>query len=95
MEQVSQLEHDGWDATRVPEVLDRIPAGCLDVGQHRDPPVDSVEVIDGHLNSGLPGDRWDVEQRVGRPANGGMQDDGVLERLTGQDGSRPDVLLDQ
>src|SRR5215831_17427444 len=95
VEQVPQFEHDGRDAARVPEVLDRVPAGCLDVGQHRDPPVDAVEVVDGDLNPGLPGDRRDVEQRVGRPANGGMQDDGVLERFASQDGAWPEVLLDQ
>src|SRR5215469_452306 len=94
MEQVSQFEHDGRDTTGIPEVLDRIPAGRLDVGQHRDPPVDAVEVIDGYLNPSLPGDRRDVEQCVGRPADGGVQDHGILERFTGQDGAWPDVPLD-
>src|SRR5215831_16994792 len=83
VEQVPQFEHDGRDAARVPEVLNRVPA------------VDAVEVVDGDLNPGLPGDRRDVEQRVGRPANGGMQDDGVLERFASQDGAWPEVLRDQ
>src|SRR5262245_4666658 len=95
MEQVSQLEHDSRNAARVPEVLDRIPAGRLDVGQHRDPPVDAVEVVDGDLDARLPGDRRDVQQRVGGPAHGGVQNDGVLERFTSQDGAWPEVLLDQ
>src|SRR5262249_18283199 len=95
MEQVSQLEHDGRDAARVPEVLDRVPAGRLDISQHRDPPMDAVEVIDGDLHAGLPGDRRDLRPSVWRPAHGGVQDDGVLERFTSQDGAWPEVLLDQ
>ena len=33
MEQVAQLEHHGWHATRVPQVFDRVPTGRLGIGR--------------------------------------------------------------
>jgi hypothetical protein len=95
VQHVAQLEHDRRDAAGVPEVLDQVPAGRLHVGQDRHAPVNPVEVVDADVNPRLAGDHRQVEQRVGRAADGGVQDDRVLERVAGQDAPRREVLLDQ
>jgi hypothetical protein len=90
-----ELEHDRGNTSRVPEVLDRVAAGRLDVGEHGDPPVDAVEVVDGDLDARLPRDRREVQERVRRPADRGVQDDRVLERLAGQDAPRRQLVVDE
>jgi len=46
-------------------------------------------------NPRLPRGRRQIEQRVCRPSRGSVQDDGILERLAGQDAIGGDVVLDQ
>jgi hypothetical protein len=41
----------------------------------------------------LPRDRREMQECVGRPADGGMHDDGVLERVAGQNAPRREILV--
>ena len=95
MEHIAELQHDGRYTTSVPEVLDRVSSGGLDVRQHRHLAMDAIEVINRNLDSGLSRNHRQVEQHVRGAAHCGMDDDGVLEGLTRQDAARGDLLLNQ
>src|SRR5215467_1456913 len=85
VQHLAQFEHQSGNASRVPEVLHRVPAGRLDIRKYRNQPVNAVEVVDGDVDARLVRDHRKMEQRVRRPTGGGMQDDRVLERIPGQD----------
>ena len=73
MQHLPQFEHERGNAAGVPEVLDRIPPGRLHVGEHRDPPVNAVEVVDADVHAGLTRHDRQVQQGVRRSAGGGVQ----------------------
>jgi hypothetical protein len=50
VQHVAQLQHHRRHAAGVPEVLDRVPAGRLHVGEHRDLAMDAIEVVDRDLH---------------------------------------------
>jgi len=54
---------------------------------------DFLPVVDGEADAYMPGDRVDVDRRVGRSADGGAGDDRILERLAGEDVGRLYILV--
>ena len=88
------LHHHGHTADSV-EVGHMERAAGLHVGDVRDVGAHAVEVGEREIDPCLVGDRKEVQHRVGRPTQGKGHHDGVLERLLGEDVTRPDVLLEQ
>ncbi len=82
-------------ATRVAEVLHEVPAVRLQVDQGRDVAGQRVEVVERQRHAQPAGDGQQVDDRVGRSADGRVRTDGVLERRPGHDGRGPQVVLDQ
>ena len=60
-------------------------AGGSQVREQGRPRGDLVEPLQRQVDTRAPGERDQVDDRVGRAAQGGEHDDGVVERLGGQD----------
>ena len=87
------LLHDARHATRIVEELRR-PLTCgTNVEQVVGTTVQTVEVVGGHLDAKLAGDRRDMQQRVGGAGNGAVDHDEVLEGLLGHDVAGAQVVL--
>ena len=69
-------------------------SGRLHVDQQRHVIADFLPVLDRKLHADMARDGIDVDRRIGRAADGRIGDDGVLERLAGEDVGRFQVLLD-
>src|SRR5215831_1249198 len=95
MKEISQFEHQPRKSTGVPEVFDRITSGCLHIGKYRNETIYAIEVINCDVNSCFVSNRRKVNQCIGGPPSGGVNDNGVLERFSRQDVAGPDVFLDQ
>ena len=55
--------------------------------------VQAIEIVGGHLDAKLAGDRGNVQQRVGGARNGAVDHDEVLEGLLGHDVAGAQVVL--
>ena len=93
MEHRLDLLHDARHAARIVEELRR-PLTCgTDVEQVVGTTVQAIEVVGGHLDAKLAGNRGDVQQRVGGTGDGAVDHDEVLEGLLGHDVTRTQVVL--
>ena len=88
-----QLGDDGGNAAGVMVVLAEIFAGRLQVHQQRYLVADRLPVIIVELDAEMAGDGVEVDRRIGRTADRGIDDNGVLERLAGHDLGRPQILV--
>ena len=80
VEQVAHLAQHREQAAGAVEVLHQEPAGRLQVDQQRDVRADPVEIVEGQVDPEPPGDRQQVDDGVGGPADGGQRHDRVGER---------------
>ena len=80
-----QLGDDGRDAAGMLVVLAEILAGGLEVDEERHLVADRLPVLDLELDADMAGDGVDVDRRIGRAADGRVDDDGVLEGLARHD----------
>ena len=87
------LLHDARHAARIVEELRRPLACRANVEQVVSTTVQTIEIIGGHLDAKLAGDRGDVQQRVGGTGDGAVDHDEVLEGLLGHDVARAQVVL--
>ena len=87
------LLHDARHAARIVEELRRPLACGTNVQQVVGATVQTIEVVGGHLDAKLTGDRGDVQQRVGGAGDGAVDHDEVLEGLLGHDVARAQVVL--
>ena len=70
----------------------KVFAGGLHVDEQRHLVPDRLPILDRERHADVAGDGVDVDRRVGRAANGAVDDDRVLERLARQDVRRLQVL---
>ena len=87
------LLHDARHAARIVEELCRPLACGTNVEQVVGTTVQAIEVVGGHLDAKLAGDRGDVQQRVSGAGDGAVDHDEVLEGLLGHDIARAQVVL--
>ena len=87
-----QFVDDRRNAAGAMELLAQIFARRLHVDEQRHLVADPLPVLDRELDADVPGDGVDVDRRVGRAADGAVDDDRVLERLSGQDVGRLQIL---
>ena len=87
------LLHDARHAARIVEELRRPLACGANVEQVVGATVQAIEIVGGHLDAKLAGDRGDVQQRVGGTGDGAVDHDEVLEGLLGHDVTRTQVVL--
>ncbi len=95
VQQVADFQHHGGDTARVPEVLHRVTARGLGVGEYRYLAVDAVEVVYRDVNAAFARDHGQVQQRVCRATNCRVNGDGVLERLPREDSARAQIGFHQ
>ena len=93
MEHRLDLLHDARHAARIIEELRRPLACGTNVEQVVGATVQTIEVVGGHLDAKLAGNRGDVQQRVGGTGDGAVDHDEVLEGLLGHDVARAQVVL--
>ena len=82
---VEQLVHHRRQSAGAVIFLAEIVAGRLHVDQQRHVVADRFPILDRERDADVAGDRVDVDRRIGRAADGGAGDDGVLERRAGED----------
>ena len=87
------LLHDARHAARIVEELRRPLACGANVEQVVGATVQAIEIVGGHLDAKLAGDRGDVQQRIGGTGDGAVNHDEVLEGLFGHDVTRTQVVL--
>ena len=87
------LLHDARHATCIVEELRRPFACGANVEQVVGATVQAIEIVGGHLDAKLAGDRGDVQQRVGGARNGTVDHNEVLEGLLGHDVARAQVVF--
>ena len=87
------LLHDARHAARIVEELRRPLACGANVEQVVGATVQAIEIVGGHLDAKLAGDRGNVQQRVGGARNGAVDHDEVLEGLLGHDVAGAQVVL--
>ena len=87
------LLHDARHAARIVEELRR-PLTCgANVEQVVGATVQAIEVVGGHLDAKLAGNRGDMQQRVGGARNGTVDHNEVLEGPLGHDVARAQVVF--
>ena len=82
-------------ASRVVEVLHQEAARRLEIDQRRHVAAVFVPVVQRQRHADAAGDGEQMDHGVGRPADGAVDANGVLERGARQDLRDPDVLPDQ
>ena len=95
MHEGAQLMHDSGHPAGVGEVLHEELARGLEVDQGGNRPGQAVEVVQFQLDTRAPGNGEQVDHSVGGTADGGEDDDGVLERRPGQEGRQGELLTDE
>jgi hypothetical protein len=90
---VRKLLHHRGQAAGVAEVLHQELAAGLQVDEAGQFAGEAVEVLHGERHAHAAGDRDQVDHRVGRAADGGVDADGVLEGLAGEDLRQQLVLV--
>ena len=66
-------------------VLAEIFAGRLKIDQKRDPVSEGLPVVIRQIDAEMQRDGIEMDRRVGRPADGRIENDGVLKSGTGHD----------
>ena len=89
-----QFAHHRGHAAGAMEFLAEIEAGRLHVDQQRNVVAEFLPVVDRELDADMAGERVDVDRRVGRAADRRIDDDAVLECLSGQDVGRFQIFPD-
>ncbi len=74
------------------EPFAKVFARGLHVDQQRHVEADRFPVLHGKVHPGMAGDGLQVRRRVGGPADGRVDDDGIFERRAGQDLRWPQIL---
>ena len=87
------LLHNARHAARIVEELRRPLACGANVEQVVGATVQAIEIVGGHLDAKLAGDRGNVQQRVGGTGDGAVDHDEVLEGLLGHDVAGAQVVL--
>ena len=95
VQQVVDLAHQRRQAAGGVEIVHQPRAGRQQVQQHRRRTRNLVEVIQRQRHAQPPGDRQQVDHRVGRSADGHEHAQRILERRAGHDLRRPQVLAHQ
>ena len=95
VELVLQLAHHRPRAARLVQVFHEALAGRLEVDQHRRLAAHSVETVEVERIAEPPGHRRDVDDGVGRSANGQQHAQGILEGRRRHDLVRRQALLGQ
>ena len=90
-----QLLQDGMDAAGLIEVLHVSGTGRSQMADIRRVLGDLVDLAKVHLHVDLVRDGGQVQDRVGRAAEGHVGGDGIPDGIFGQDVSGPDVLPDE
>ena len=70
-------------ATGVVEILHQVTAGRHEVDHGRHITAEPVPVIKAEIDANTSGDGDEMDDGVGRTADGAVEADGVLERLAG------------
>ncbi|GCC49256.1 hypothetical protein chiPu_0033687, partial [Chiloscyllium punctatum] len=91
---LDQLAHDRRYAAGAVVLLAEIEAGRLHVHQQRNVMSVFLPVVDRQLDADMARQRIDVDRRVGRTADRGVDHDAVLERFAGQEVRRLEVFPD-
>ena len=92
---VQQGLHHRLDAADGDQFGHEIFSARLEVGEDGDTPADGGEIIQGEFDAGAPGDGQQVEDGVGRAAQGNDDGDGVFKGAAGHNVRGPDALLEQ
>ena len=90
---LEQLVHHGGQAAGAVIFLAEIFAGRLHVDQQRHVVADLFPILDRRAHADMAGDGVDVDRRIGRAADRRAGDDGVLERLAGENIGGLEVLV--
>ncbi len=88
-----EFGNDRRNAAGVMVVLAEILAGRLQIDQQRHVEADRLPVVIVELDAEMTRDGIEMDGRIGRAANGRIDDDGVLERLPRHDVGRLQVLM--
>ena len=88
-----QLVHYRWQAAGAEILLAEIFSRRLHVDDKRHVVAVFLPILDAELDAGVARNRVDMDRRVGRAADCRIGDDGVLERLAGQDVGRLQILV--
>src|SRR5574337_1769858 len=79
----------------------RIEIGCskaaswLEICEQGNLAIDLIEVVNVQLDSGFTGDGKEMQHGVRRAPGGGDSSDGVLQRLSGDNPARAQILLQE
>ena len=87
-----ELVDDRRNAAGPVILLAEVFAGRLHVHEQRHLVADRLPILDRQRHADVAGDGVDVDRRIGRTADGAVDDNAVLERLTGENVRRFEVL---
>ena len=90
-----QLAHDRRQAAGAIIFFPEVLSGRLHIDQQRNVVADFFPVLDCQLHPDVARDGIDVDRRVGRTADGRASDDGILERLAGENVGRPQIVVNE
>ena len=85
VEQGRELTQQRGDAARVMKILHIVLARGLEINEHRRVPTERVDTVETELDADPPRDRRQMDDGVGRPANGEQHAQRVLESFRCED----------